>query len=90
MAKNDREYVARWLSDEIERWRDLDPFLIRAVAYALAIEMPEPSQAPSLSQQLIYTYRDVPWISETSDEIRLISPTIPVLQAGTPCHELSR
>jgi hypothetical protein len=50
-----------WLSNEIEKWRELDPFLIRAVAYALAIEMPEPPQAPSLSHQLLYTYRDVPW-----------------------------
>jgi hypothetical protein len=52
-----------WLSDEIGRWRYINPFLIRATASALAIEMPEDYEADSLSLQLLDIYRDVPWMS---------------------------
>lgn len=53
-----------WLRNEIDRWGDFHPCLIRATAQALAIEMPGWYEADSLSLQLLDIYSDVPWTED--------------------------
>ncbi len=53
-----------WLRNEIDRWGNFHPCLIRATAQTLAIEMPEWYEADSLSLQLLNIYSDVPWTAD--------------------------